>query len=222
MNEHIANSIRSTINMVKKLKLDISEINNHLSILESLCREDTQKKVEEAFQKGLEDGANLREPVAAAGRLRGLEDAWEAARKIGHASQMQLKEMGFEFNSNEWFYNPSWYVVMNYTAAEAIEKIKAYEEKPKTERQKMEETINRQAAIDALRAAYWDDNIQSAKDDPCIVDAMTDWAIRQVKALPPAQPEIVRCKDCLYQRICSWKLQGAEYCSFAERREVTT
>ena len=51
------------------------------------------------------------------------------------------------------------------------------------------EYITKQAAIDALRVAYWDDNIQSAKDDPCIVDAMTDWAIRQVKALPPAQPE---------------------------------
>lgn len=64
---------------------------------------------------------------------RGLDDAWEAARKIGHASQMLLKEMGFEFNSNEWSYNPSWYVVMNYAAAEAIEKIKAYEEKRKAD-----------------------------------------------------------------------------------------
>ena len=51
------------------------------------------------------------------------------------------------------------------------------------------DTISRQPAIDALRVAYWDDKIQSAKDDPCIVDAMTDWAIRQVKALPSAQPE---------------------------------
>jgi hypothetical protein len=41
--------------------------------------------------------------------------------------------------------------------------------------------------INALRVAYWDENIQSAKDDPCIVDVMTDWAIRQVKALPSAQ-----------------------------------
>ena len=53
----------------------------------------------------------------------------------------------------------------------------------------MSDLIDRQAAIDALRVAYWDDNIQSAKDDPCIVDAMTDWAIRQVKALPSAQSE---------------------------------
>lgn len=133
MNEHIANSIRSTINMVKKLKLDISEINNHLSILEGLCREDTQKKMEEAYQKGMDACEELLEPSAVAGCLRGSEEAWEAARKIGHASQMQLKEMGFEFNSNEWLYNPSWYVVMNYTAAEAIEKIKAYEEKQKAD-----------------------------------------------------------------------------------------
>jgi hypothetical protein len=64
------------------------------------------------------------------------------------------------------------------------------------------DTISRQEAIDALRVAYWDDNIQSAKDDPCIVDAMTDWAIRQVKALPSAQHErkkgrwIVIVKGC--------------------------
>ena len=55
--------------------------------------------------------------------------------------------------------------------------------------EKRQDLISRQAAIDALRVAYWDDNIQSAKDDPCIVDAMTDWAIRQVKALPSVQPE---------------------------------
>ena len=52
-----------------------------------------------------------------------------------------------------------------------------------------DDLISRQAAIDALRVAYFDDNIQSAKDDPCIVDAMADWAIRQVKALPSAQSE---------------------------------
>ena len=115
----------------------------------------------------------------------------------------------------------------------------------------MRELISRQAAIDALRVAYWDDNIQSAKDDPCIVDAMTDWAIRQVKALPPAQPEIIYCKDCVKHNkglgnyevhpdgsttwiwkdsacpLVSWrdKAQGHEFdyqfCAYAEKREVT-
>ena len=92
----------------------------------------------------------------------------------------------------------------------------------------MSDLIDRQAAIDALRVAYWDDNIQSAKDDPCIVDAMTDWAIRQVKALPPAQPEIIRCKDCKYNatsKKClnpnSFFLVPADddFCSYAERGE---
>lgn len=50
-----------------------------------------------------------------------------------------------------------------------------------------DDTIRRQEAVDALKVAYWDKGIQSAKDDPCIVDAMTDWAIRQIKALPSAE-----------------------------------
>lgn len=62
----------------------------------------------------------------------------------------------------------------------------------------MKDLIERQAAIDALKTAYWNKDIQSAKDDPCIVDAMTDWAIRQVKSLPSAQPEIIYCKDCRF------------------------
>lgn len=39
----------------------------------------------------------------------------------------------------------------------------------------------------------------------------------KIKALPPVQTEIIHCKDCLYKKICSWKNQGAEFCSFGER-----
>ena len=49
--------------------------------------------------------------------------------------------------------------------------------------------VSRQAAIDALKVAYFDEKIQSGKDDPCVIDAMTDWSIRQIKALPSAQSE---------------------------------
>ena len=95
----------------------------------------------------------------------------------------------------------------------------------------MSDLISRQAAIDALRVAYFDNNIQSAKDDPCIVDAMTDWAIRQVKALPSAQPEITRCKDCIYftpeksgehWNVCRFydaPKTADGYCNDAERKE---
>ena len=92
--------------------------------------------------------------------------------------------------------------------------------------------ITKQMAIDALRVAYWDKNIQSAKNDPCIVDAMTDWAIRQIKELPSAQPEIIRCRDCKHyhyanrvpqEQMCTCEIDGNiwspdSYCSFAERR----
>ena len=40
-----------------------------------------------------------------------------------------------------------------------------------------------------------------------------------VDSLPSAQPGIIRCKDCLYQKMCLWKMQGADFCSYAERRE---
>lgn len=53
----------------------------------------------------------------------------------------------------------------------------------------MSNLISRQDAIEALKIAYWDEDIQSAKDDPCIIDAMTDWAIRQIKNLPSIELE---------------------------------
>lgn len=51
----------------------------------------------------------------------------------------------------------------------------------------MTDLISRADSIEAIRKAYFDKDIQSAKDDPCIVDAMTDWAIRQIKELPSAE-----------------------------------
>ena len=149
---NIEQEIRAQIEKNKGLKLAVGEINNHLSILEGLLRnerDDAQKQVDEAYQKGYdkgyadktnndEVGKELAKDVYQRGLEDGRNETWEAARKIGHASQMQLEDMGFKFNSNEWFYNPSWYVVMNYTAAEAIEKIKAYEEKQKIKVEKTE------------------------------------------------------------------------------------
>ena len=50
----------------------------------------------------------------------------------------------------------------------------------------MSELISRETVINKLKRAYWDKKIQSAKDDPCVVDALIDWAIRQVKDVPPS------------------------------------
>ena len=51
----------------------------------------------------------------------------------------------------------------------------------------MSDLIERQSVIDAIKVAYFNRDIQSAKDDQCIVDAMTDWAIRQVRQVPTAE-----------------------------------
>ena len=48
----------------------------------------------------------------------------------------------------------------------------------------MDKYIKEKDVIKLLKKAYFDPGIQSAKDDPCIVDAMIDWAIRQVKSIP--------------------------------------
>ncbi len=63
---------------------------------------------------------------------QGMNDAWEAARKIGSNSMCSLKEMGFDFSQCVVRdYNPSWFVVKNYSASEAIEKIRQYEQEKK-------------------------------------------------------------------------------------------
>ena len=28
---------------------------------------------------------------------------------------------------------------------------------------------------------------------------------------------VIRCKNCLYKKICSWRKEGAEFCSFGVR-----
>ena len=110
----------------------------------------------------------------------------------------------------------------------------------------MNDVIDRQVAIDALR------KMQTYKlfsgDDMLLIDQAG--AQTELMLLPPAEPQIIRCKDCkhfvrddieehtpygfyntYFRAFCNkhWdKEQGEyidvnldDYCSFAERREVT-
>lgn len=97
----------------------------------------------------------------------------------------------------------------------------------------MSRLIDADEAIKALSVAYFDKRIQSAKDDPCVIDAMIDWAIRTIKAMPTIDAvEVVRCKDCkfgVYEKgrgiyhirceILEFLFQDDDYCSYGERRE---
>lgn len=44
--------------------------------------------------------------------------------------------------------------------------------------------IDADKVVDVMKVAYWDENMHSAKDDPCVIDAMIDWSIRQIKDAP--------------------------------------
>ena len=124
MNDNIADEIRKTIESIKDMKTQASGINNYLSVLEEMMRADIQKKVDEAYQRGLEEGKKatwgLVADASSAEYQRGLDDAWEAARKIVEMSDPPYWELFDEYKEN---------LFGKISASEAIEKLKAYEEK---------------------------------------------------------------------------------------------
>jgi len=77
----------------------------------------------------------------------------------------------------------------------------------------MDDLISRKAAIDALG---WGNEWEAMGFT--LIDK--EDSIHQIKALPSAEPEIIRCKDCLIHGVCRFEhglgLDG--YCSQAERR----
>ena len=88
----------------------------------------------------------------------------------------------------------------------------------------MDDLISRQAAIDAARDWY-----------EGLICGSFKGLEKRLRALPSAPPEIVRCKDCKYAEYiddvktlwCTECGQGRtvapnDFCSYAERREVTT
>ena len=97
----------------------------------------------------------------------------------------------------------------------------------------MSDLISRQAAIDALRKREkelrninWYNNPYAEGECEGI-----SYAMDVIRNTPSAQPEIIRCKDCKYNATSekclnpnSFFLVPADddFCSYAERREVTT
>lgn len=53
---NLSDEIRKQIENNKALKLAVGEINNHLSTLENLVKKDIMGQVDDAYQKGFEDG----------------------------------------------------------------------------------------------------------------------------------------------------------------------
>ena len=107
----------------------------------------------------------------------------------------------------------------------------------------MDELISRQAAIDALEndKAALDKIIKGMSAEDMLLKYyvaqhnQVSFDIDAIVQLPPIQPEIVRCKDCKYAEYiddvqtlwCTECGQGRtvapnDFCSYADRRKVTT
>ncbi len=98
----------------------------------------------------------------------------------------------------------------------------------------MTDAISRQQAIDAFNTNI-NELVVAGKENADSVERYLNRVIDEIKQLPPIQPEIVRCKDCKYAEYiddvqtlwCTECGQGRtvapnDFCSYAERREVTT
>ena len=80
----------------------------------------------------------------------------------------------------------------------------------------MDDLISRQAAIDRIQGTGY-------------ADAIKNNLMLILRLLPLAQPEIIRCRNCKFasgdSRICMQfghsPIGELDFCSFAERREVT-
>lgn len=79
------------------------------------------------------------------------------------------------------------------------------------------ELVTKGAAFDALTEI---ENQYEFEDGH---DHLMRWAKTKIFALPPEQPEIIRCKDCMhngsFDTDCPIDWNGKEYCNFAERKD---
>ena len=140
---NLSDEIRKQIEKNKELKLAVGEINNHLSVLENLVRKDIMEQVDEAYQKGLEDGKkafDLLDAERDSEYQRGLSDgndigykdgvkdgqneAWEVAKKLFSTMAESDIEKAFPIEWNSGGFK----ALMNLQPQEAIERLKSYED----------------------------------------------------------------------------------------------
>ena len=88
-----------------------------------------------AYKKGLHDGESKCRYCNE--YQRGLEDAWECAKKLFSSMADSDIEKAFPIEWN----NGGFYALMNLQPQEAIEKLKAYEEKQKTDEIKVGDEV---------------------------------------------------------------------------------
>ena len=134
--EKIMEDIQSVQDNIREIKSTWGNTIMTLDNIKSGLKVDVQKKTMESFQRGYDDGyeagcATAFKPVSDAEYQRGLDDAMSAFKKLYSCGwERDWKAMGFEFDEGEWSTSFE-FIIGHYTAAEIVEKVKAYEDKQK-------------------------------------------------------------------------------------------
>lgn len=132
--EKIMEDIQSVQDNIREIKSTWGNTIMTLDNIKSGLKADVQKKVDDAYQRGHDDGyeagcATAFKPVSDAEYQRGLDEAMSAFKKLYSCGwERDWKAMGFEFDEGEWSRSFE-FIIGHYTAAEIVEKVKAYEEK---------------------------------------------------------------------------------------------
>lgn len=170
MNENLADEIRKTIESIKDMKTQVSGLNNYLSILEGMVRADAQKRIDEAYQRGLEDGKkafDLLDSERDSKYQRGLDDAWECARKLFSSMADSDIEKAFPVEWN----NGGFHALINLQPQEAIAKLKVYEEKQKADDEiKVGDEVKHERGWTAVVTWIFDDRMTLMGKDGTIAD----------------------------------------------------
>ena len=117
---------------------------------------DLEQVRKEAYGKGYEDAEEKYNDGYSDGYDAGLADAWEAARKI-----VTMPDRGF-INSDILDLDPGESVFTKYTASEAIEKIRQYEQEKEEQIQVGDEVIPRETKYDTMIVTrLWKDDYDS-------------------------------------------------------------
>ena len=132
--EKIMEDIQSVQDNIREIKSTWGNTIMTLDNIKSGLKADVQKKTMESFQRGYDDGyeagcATAFKPVSDTEYQRGLDDAMSAFKKLYSCGwERDWKAMGFEFDEGEWSTSFE-YIIGQYTAAEIVKKVKAYEDK---------------------------------------------------------------------------------------------
>lgn len=125
MNEQ---ELKDAISDMQECRELIGKANMKLNNILTQRKADMQKKLDDAYQKGLEEGKkafDLLDAERDAEYERGLNDAWDAARKIN----LEVYEGGLSVSDLEKIFaiGGNCAVMRTFTAKEAIDRIQAHE-----------------------------------------------------------------------------------------------